>query len=120
MKKTFCIGALGYGLLEILWRGRTHPSMLLAGGAALCAIKRLCRKPKHPLVRAVQCGAVITGIELLAGMIFNRDKQVWDYSHLRGNLWGQICPLYSLFWILLSLPFVIYYNLDKEVRKWKS
>ena len=28
----FPIGALGYGLIEILWRGYTHFSMLLAGG----------------------------------------------------------------------------------------
>ena len=32
---TFCLGAAGYGLLEYLYRGRTHWTMLLAGGAAL-------------------------------------------------------------------------------------
>ena len=28
----FSIGAMGYGLIEILWRGYTHWSMLTAGG----------------------------------------------------------------------------------------
>ena len=27
---------------------------------------------------------------------------VWDYSALWGNLWGQVCPLYSLYWLGLS------------------
>ena len=59
----FSIGGAGYGLLELLWRGYTHPTMLLAGGicfvifsyiaerlytlpllikAALAALWRLC------------------------------------------------------------------------------
>ena len=30
--------------------------------------------------------------------------RVWDYSLLWGNLWGQICPLYSSLWFLLCIP----------------
>ena len=32
----FTAGGLGYGGLELLWRGRTHWSMLLCGG--VCAV----------------------------------------------------------------------------------
>ena len=32
----FAAGGLGYGGLELLWRGRTHWSMLLCGG--VCAV----------------------------------------------------------------------------------
>jgi len=27
---------------------------------------------------------------------------VWDYSDRRWNVYGQICPLYSLLWFVLS------------------
>lgn len=119
MKKTFVAGALGYGALEILWRGRTHPSMLLAGGVCLCAIKKLCQKKKTVLCRTAQSAAIITAVELTVGLLFNRDKKVWDYSKMRGNFLGQICPLYSFLWFLLSLPIVIYYN-RKEGLLWKN
>ena len=29
---------------------------------------------------------------------------VWDYSRRKGNLLGQICPLYSALWFLLCIP----------------
>ena len=113
MKMTFLTGALGYGLLEILWRGRTHPSMLLAGGICLCGIKKMCEKKKNALLLTIRAAAMITAVEFIFGLIFNRDKRVWDYSEMRGNVMGQICPLYCGLWVLLSLPFVIYY-------KWKG
>ena len=37
----FGIGALGYGLIEILWRGYTHYSMLTAGGICFCFLGHL-------------------------------------------------------------------------------
>ena len=60
MKKTFTVGALGYGLLEILWRGKTHPSMLLCGGVCLCTIKKMCEKTKKTaLLLAAKAGKQI-------------------------------------------------------------
>ena len=43
-------------------------------------------------------------LELLCGLLVNRALgwAVWDYSAQPGNLWGQICPLYTLLWIPLS------------------
>ena len=34
----FGIGAFGYGGIEILYRGHTHPTMLFAGGIALLSL----------------------------------------------------------------------------------
>ena len=70
MKKTFLTGALGYGLLEILWRGRTHPSMLLAGGICLCGIKKMCEKKKNALLLTIRAAAMITAVEFIFGLIF--------------------------------------------------
>ncbi|MBR5782911.1 MAG: hypothetical protein IKY33_01650 [Clostridia bacterium] len=114
MKKTFLLGALGYGLLEILWRGYTHWSMLLTGGACLCGMRRICRSNKGILHLAARCAVLITAAELGVGLLVNRKKQVWDYSRLRGNLSGQICPQYSALWFALSLPIVLYYKRKKR------
>lgn len=37
--KSFFFGALAYPFLEIIHRGRTHPSMALAGGLGMLALK---------------------------------------------------------------------------------
>ena len=42
MLKTFLTGAVAYPALEMLWRGRTHASMALAGGAVLSVVGVSC------------------------------------------------------------------------------
>jgi len=51
-------------------------------------------------------GLVITAIEFVAGAIVNvRLKlNVWDYSKMPLNLYGQVCLPFSLLWCLLTLP----------------
>lgn len=99
------IGAAGYSLLEILWRGHTHWSMTLAGGVCLPLIYRVHAGERHCLaVRSVICSGIITTVEFAVGVVVNLllGWQVWDYSGLRFNLMGQVCLLYSLLWCLLS------------------
>lgn len=104
----FLAGGVGYGLIEILWRGRTHWSMFLAGGASLiciCAINKIMGK-KHILVRAAAGALAITAIEFAVGLLVNKALclGVWNYEKMFGNILGQICPLYSFFWFLLCIP----------------
>ena len=49
---------------------------------------------------------MITAIEFVAGAIVNvRLKlNVWDYSKMPLNLYGQVCLPFSLLWCLLTLP----------------
>lgn len=51
---------------------------------------------------------VHTACELAAGLVLNvwLDIGVWDYSHMWGNLWGQICPQYAALWFALSLVMI--------------
>lgn len=102
--KTFLLGALGYPGIELLWRGRTHPSMALAGGIGLCLLRRLNRQLEDaPLwAAALLGGACITGLEYLFGITLNRRHQIWDYRRQRLNLHGQICPSFALAWCGLS------------------
>lgn len=116
----FLLGGGSYCALELLWRGRTHYSMFLAGGAALILVGHLNRvRPRlvFPL-RAVAGAGIITLVELTAGLLFNRDYAVWDYRHQPGNWLGQICPQYCVLWIALAaLVLLIYEPLEQAMKK---
>lgn len=104
----FLLGGVGYGLIELIWRGRTHFSMVLTGGACLLAICAVNEKMRGRgiFLRAAVCAAAITVAEFAVGMVVNRwlHMNVWDYSGMVGNVLGQICPLYSFLWFLLCVP----------------
>ena len=116
----FCLGGMAYVGLELLWRGRSHYSMFLAGGASLLLIGQLNRtQPRLALpLRALTGAGIITMVELAAGLLFNRDYAVWDYRSLPGNWLGQICPRYFLLWLVLAtLVLLIYDPLEKLVDR---
>ena len=103
----FFLGSTLYVLLELLWRGRSHVSMFCAGGLALLLLHGLFLRFALPLF--AQClvgGLVITAIEFVAGAIVNVHLKlnVWDYSKMPLNLYGQVCLPFSLLWCLLTLP----------------
>lgn len=104
----FIIGALGYGLLEFLWRGRTHWSMLLAGGICFSVYYKLCEDEKNmPLFKKCALGAlIITCVELVFGTVVNvfLNWNVWDYSSLPLNFYGQICFPFFVLWFFLCMP----------------
>ena len=92
----FFTGGFLYCALEILMRGYSHISMLLAGG--ICFV----------LVGAVQ--------NLLGGqasLVGNRylHLAVWDYSGQQYNFRGQICLLYCNLWFWLSGPVIVLHDL---------
>ena len=105
----FFMGSCVYPAMELMYRGYTHISMSLAGGVSLCAIGRICCGPlkNRPLwLRCLTGGTLITGVEFFTGLIVNRrlHLKVWDYSHRRFSVLGQICPGATLLWTILSLP----------------
>ena len=55
----FWIGAAGYPLIELWWRGRTHPSMALAGGLAMSWLGFLHRKGKAAPCGSWRCWAAL-------------------------------------------------------------
>ena len=94
----FALGGGAYVGLELLWRRRSHISMFAAGGVCFLLLGEL-EKKKLPLpLRALAGSGIITGVELAAGLLVNRDHRVWDYRQQPGNFRGQICPGYSLLW----------------------
>lgn len=102
----FVIGGVGYVLIELMWRRRSHASMFFVGG--LCfelmgAIHTRLTRWALPL-RCGLCALTVSAVELVSGCILNRWLRlgVWDYSKMRCNILGQVCLLYSLLWCLLS------------------
>ena len=114
----FYTGGTVYLSLELLYRGRSHGSMFLAGGLCFLLIGHMNRvEPKLPLpLRALVGALIVTAVELGTGMVFNRQYQVWDYRDQPGNFMGQICPLFSALWVPLSLmALVLFGYLDKRI-----
>ena len=90
--------------------------MFLAGGSCFLLLGKLNTiRPKLFLpLRGIVGAGIITMIELLAGLLFNRDYKVWDYRSLPVNFHGQICLRFFLLWIPLSLfAMYLYEKLEK-------
>ena len=59
----------------------------------------------------------ITGVELAAGLLVNRDFSVWDYRRQPYNFRGQICPQFMALWLPLSLAAMgLYRLLDRALE----
>ena len=114
LKKTTlgCIGGGAYVGLEFLWRGYSHISMFAAGGVCFLLLGRLCKAPW--MMRIALGPVIITAVELTMGLLVNRGYQVWDYRGIPGNFLGQICPIYTILWLPVSLmAMAIYPHLDR-------
>lgn len=104
----FCAGGAVYSLIEMLFRGWTHWSMAVVGGACLWLIFQFTeRRPEAGILTSAVVGAaIITALELVSGCLLNLwlGWEVWDYSGIPMNLWGQICLPFSALWFLLCIP----------------
>ena len=105
----FAVGAVTYGLMEIFFRGYTHWSMVITGGACVLTFYLIL----DWLMAMSLFGAALTGMvivtcyEFFVGLIVNVrfGMGVWDYSDMPGNVMGQICPAFSAVWFGLCLVF---------------
>lgn len=121
----FLLGAVVYALMEIIFRGYTHPSMALAGGICFTLLYfiNLSMKSRSLILRGLIGSAVITAVEFIFGLIFNiiLNKGVWDYSNQPFNILGQICLSFTFCWFIVSLPIVyisvfIFHSLNKKFK----
>ncbi|MEA5051265.1 MAG: hypothetical protein VB021_07300 [Oscillospiraceae bacterium] len=108
----FLSGASAYVLIELMWRGRSHISMAVAGGLAMLILYGIAAALPHGgiLLKSLLGAACITLLELLTGLLVNVRLRlgVWDYSGIPGNLFGQICLPYSAAWFLLCMPVFVW------------
>ncbi|MCI6007348.1 MAG: putative ABC transporter permease [Ruminococcus sp.] len=118
----FSVGGLAYGAVELLWRHRTHWTMIVTGGVCLLVLFRVFKKiSKVKTIYKCAVGSVlITAVEFVVGCIVNLQfkMNVWDYSAVPFNIWGQICPLYSILWFFLTIPILFVCKKMQNVIKW--
>ncbi|MDF2822161.1 MAG: hypothetical protein K0R15_2609 [Clostridiales bacterium] len=110
----FVIGGIGYYLLEVIYRGFSHWSMGLTGGLCLMLLYLISKKlPTNSILLKAFVGCiVITTIEFIVGMLVNVvfSMEVWDYSQLPLNLYGQVCPWFTILWFTLCIPVMYFFG----------
>jgi uncharacterized membrane protein len=114
----FCIGStLGY-IIEVFFRRFfsahrwTNPGFLngpflpiygfgLLFFYSFSIIKLPYSYTVNSILIIMMIGAAMTLIEYIAGLIFIKGMNIklWDYSNIRGNIQGIICPLFSIIWL---------------------
>ncbi len=112
------IGGLVYILIELFFRGQTHISMFFLGGVCFISVGLINEvfSWKTPLIiQMIIGGMIITHLEFISGCVLNLllGLNVWDYSNMYGNILGQICPLFSFIWVMMSGVAII---LDDWIR----
>ena len=103
----FAAGAIGYAFFEIAFRGYTHWTMMLTGGACVLTIYYLNIELRETplLIRAFLSTIIILVFEFFVGLVVNLwfGWEIWDYSGVNFNFFGQICPQFGIAWFMLSL-----------------
>ncbi len=107
----YTIGSFIYSIIEIVSRGFTHWTMVIAGGYVFIILYQISvlTEQSYYTTQIVIFTAIITAIELILGLVLNKllKMNVWDYSNRPLNFLGQINLFNSLLWLLLSIPCVI-------------
>lgn len=116
----FSVGGAIYIMIEMLWRGYSHWSMFIVGGLCFVLIGLINEYFSYdiPLIWQMMIGAcIVTAVEFVSGCIINLwlGLNVWDYSDMPFNIWGQVCLPYMVLWSLLSGVAII---LDDYLRYW--
>lgn len=116
----FGVGGFIYFLIEILWRGHSHWTMIVVGGICFLLIGSTNEYFTYDMSLLKQMfisSVIITLVELISGFVLNicLGFNIWDYSNIPFNIYGQICLPYTCLWFLISLPAII---LDDYFRYW--
>ncbi len=126
----FVIGSLLGWVIELLWRRfvsqkkwmnsgfLTGPYLPIYGSGVvvLYAISNMplgiSNQVVDIIVRILIIGVGMTVVEFIAGLIFIKGMKVklWDYSHVKGNIMGIICPQYSLIWLIVGSLYYFFIN----------
>lgn len=71
----------------------------------------------YDLVPIIIVAISLVALEFIAGLIFVKGFKVrlWDYSNMKGNILGVICPLFSFFWFVISI--VYYYAINPFIYR---
>ncbi len=105
----FYLGGTAYMILEFAWRGWSHGSMFLLGGTCFLLLGKVGRRLWLP-ARLILSAGMVTALELLTGLLVNRNYEIWDYRALPFQFLGQISLIFSLLWIPVSFAGILLYD----------
>ena len=112
------IGGFIYYMIEIIYRGHSHVSMFIVGGLCLVVIGLLNEIYSWDLYFELQViigDIIVLILEFCSGLIVNiwLGLNVWDYSNMKFNILGQICPQFALIWLPIIFVAIL---LDDWIR----
>ena len=114
----FLVGGIGYGLIEVAFRGFTHWSMIITGGSAFISIYLVNEAfpSMSILLKSVVGCLIITLLEFTVGLIVNKLYAfgVWDYTGMPGNILGVISINFSLCWFAISFTILLFFKLFEK------
>lgn len=114
---TFLVGGGTYCMVELLTRARTHYSMFFCGGLSILILYAVYYNNKsiNPFLFGLIAAIVITSLEFLFGIVFNilLSLNVWDYSNLPFNLFGQISVPFSIIWYFAGIGLYLIFSVIK-------
>ena len=121
---SFSFGFFAYLTIETVYKthfstSKTHFSMGLIAGVAFFVLYFLDDKRLSFFFTMVVGATLITLLELLSGLYLNLylKLDIWDYRSMPFDLWGQICPTFSLIWLALSALIILFNRfLKREIR----
>jgi uncharacterized membrane protein len=113
-----CFVGTVYFLIEVVWKtfhgnpqSISWTMLVLALLIGICMERLGASLPWHiPIwVQGLVCGLAITALEFFTGCLVNLylGWNVWDYSHIPGNILGQIAPPFAILWCLISTPVIV-------------
>ena len=116
----FGIGGFIYIGLEMLWRGYSHWTMFLLGGLCFTlmgAINNVNTYDMSIIKQMIMSSIIITTLEFITGIVVNIGLgwNVWDYSNLPFNIYGQVCVWFIFLWFILSFIGIV---VDDYIRYW--
>lgn len=117
--KTLCkylilglIGGVIYIIIELLYRGFSHWTMLLLGSfcfLSLGGINEFLSWETPLWKQSLIGGLIITILEFITGCIVNLwlGWGVWNYSDAHFNILGQVCISFFFIWCALSIVGIV-------------
>lgn len=100
----WAMGGCLYYSFELIFRSFSHWTMFVLGGSCFLFIYiqgKIVKWKDSIFIQVIRCIIFVTSMEFITGIIVNKwlDLNVWDYSRLPFQLFGQIC-----------LPFMIIFS----------
>lgn len=104
----FLLGGLIYMGIEVAFDNTSDRTMGLVGGVSFVLCGYYDEWFHFPyILECLFIASTIVIFEYIAGRIWNKDYQIWDYRKMPFNLHGQICLTFFIVWVILIAPVII-------------